>query len=102
MERVSDLSTLTIPKQTQAIDVNETLVAFREHYNVDVQCSNNIDTAMQSRVFSFMISPSIGSEVDLSKCYIMVSATVKKNGNPYNKASDQISCVQGLGLLMFE
>ena len=101
MERVSELSNLVVPKETHAIDVQDTMVAFRDHYSVEVPCMTAIETAMNSRIFSFTIPPSIPSELDLSECYLNVSVTLKKDGEHYN-TTDQISCCQALGLLMWE
>lgn len=101
MERVSDLSKLTIPKQTKAVEVKQTVVAFRNHHCIEVPCVSSIETAMLSRVFSFTTPPCIASELDLSECYLNVTVGIKKNGNAYAK-TDQISCIQALPLLMWE
>lgn len=99
MEKLSELSKLTIAPITTVHSIPQTEVGCRDRHRSRIDPLTSVEPGKST--FSFQVPPCIPNEILLRDCYLWVQFKIRKNGGPY-AATDQISCVQLPGVLFFE
>ena len=99
MEKLSDLSKLTVTKKIAVNSVADTELGVRETYRCPVNANNAVEAGKSD--ISFTILPCLPAELDLDDCYLNVTFKPCKDGNA-PASTDQISCVNFAGILFFE
>ena len=101
MEKLTELSELTIPSSAIIHKIPDTVVGIRERVRQKVVTNTSIESSKDD--FQFVLNPNIPAEIDLRDCRLVVTVKPTKgaDGGKYLKA-DQISTCQAPGLLLFE
>lgn len=99
MERLTNLSELSIPKPLSVHLVKETSVGFHSKYRTNVNLTTSVESSRKSYLFNIL--PNLPSELNLSDCKLIVKAKILKDEKEYG-ATDQISCCQALGVFMWD
>ena len=99
MERLTNLSELTIPAAAVVHQIPETICGVRSTQRQKVVTNTAVDSSKDT--YNFALHPQIQAEIDVRDCNVVMTVVPKKNKKNFVEA-DQISVCQAPGLLIWE